>query len=332
MREILFAGNVGNTTVVIFFVLFTVVLVMSGIKIVPQANRVIVERLGKFHKILEPGINFIFPVLDRRKSTSWLVGGEIRNTTLIDIREQVFDFPKQNVISHDNVVMEINALLYFQINDPFKAVYEIANLPLALEKLTQTSLRSVMGEMDLDEIFSKRAEINERLRVILDEASDAWGVKVTRVEIQDVNPPATVQAAMQRQMEAERSRRAMVTEAEGKKTAQILEAEGHKQARINRAEGEKQAVILDAEGRALARIRLGEAEGEAVGKVAGAVKNAGGDPTQYLIALKYMETLAAVASGNENKTVYLPYEATAILGSLGGIKELFSKEQPRPLA
>ncbi|PKL02774.1 MAG: hypothetical protein CVV55_02745 [Synergistetes bacterium HGW-Synergistetes-2] len=327
MREILFVNNTGNTTVVIFFVLFTVILVMSGIKIVPQASRVIVERLGKFHKILEPGINFIFPVLDRRKATSWIVGGEIRNTTLIDIREQVFDFPKQNVISHDNVVMEINALLYFQINDPFKAVYEIANLPLALEKLTQTSLRSVMGEMDLDEIFSKRAEINERLRVILDEASDAWGVKVTRVEIQDVNPPASVQAAMQRQMEAERSRRAMVTEAEGKKTAQILEAEGHKEAQINRAEGEKQAVILDAEGRARARIRMGEAEAEAVVKVASAVKIAGGDPTQYLIALKYMDTLSSVASGNENKVVYLPYEATAILGSLGGMKELFSKDK-----
>lgn len=329
MKEILFAGNTGDTMVVIFFVLFTIILVMSGIKIVPQANRVIIERLGKFHKILSPGINFIFPALDRPKPISWLVGGTIRNTTLIDIREQLYDFPKQNVISRDNVVMEINALLYFQINDPFKALYEIANLPLALEKLTQTSLRSVMGEMDLDEIFSKRAEINERLRIILDEASDAWGVKVTRVEIQDVNPPATVQAAMQRQMEAERSRRATVTEAEGQKKSQILGAEGHKEAWINRAEGEKQAVILDAEGRALARVKMGEGEAEAIGKIAAAVKLAGGDPTQYLIALKYMETLAAIAAGNENKIIYLPYEATAILGSLGGIKELFTRDIPQ---
>ena len=327
MKEILLVTNMENMAVVIFFVLFTIILVISGIKIVPQANRVIVERLGKFHKVLFPGINFIFPVLDRKKSISWLVGGTIRNTALIDVREQVFDFPKQNVISRDNVVMEINALLYFQINDPFKAVYEIANLPLALEKLTQTSLRSVMGEMDLDEIFSKRAEINERLRVILDEASDAWGVKVTRVEIQDVNPPASVQAAMQRQMEAERSRRATVTESEGKKKAQILEAEGHKEAQINRAEGEKRALILDAEGRAEARIKLGEAESVAIGKIAAAIRNAGGDPTQYLVALKYMETLAAMTSGQENKTVYLPYEATAILGSLGGIRELFIPEK-----
>ncbi len=308
-------------------VLLVVALIVSGIRIVPQANRVIIERLGKFHRVLEPGVNFIFPILDRQKAIVWIVAGKgAKPTSKLDMREQVYDFPKQNVISRDNVVMEINALLYFQINNPFKAVYEIANLPLALEKLTQTSLRSVMGEMDLDEILSKRAEINEKLRVTLDQATDAWGVKVTRVEIQDVNPPEAVQVAMQRQMEAERSRRAMVTEAEGKKRSQILEAEGQKESQINRAEGEKQAVILDAEGRAQARVRQATAEAEAIAKVGEAVQTAGGDPTQYLIALKYIDTLGEMVSGKDNKVVYLPYEATAVLGSLGGLKDLFGKD------
>jgi len=309
---------------VIAFVLLVVILLVFGIRIVPQSHRVIVERLGKFHKVLEPGVNFIFPILDRQKKVQWI--GEdrkLRSTAQLDIREQVFDFPKQNVISKDNVFMEINALLYFQINDPFKAVYEIVNLPVALEKLTQTSLRSVLGEMDLDEILSKRADINEKLRVTLDEASDAWGVKVTRVEIQDVNPPEAVQKAMQRQMEAERSRRAMVTESEGQKRAQILEAEGAKESQINRAEGEKQAVILNAEAMAQARIRQGEAEAQTISIVAEAVKDAGGDPTQYLIALKYIDTLGEMVSGKDNKVVYLPYEATAVLGSLGSLKDLF---------
>jgi regulator of protease activity HflC (stomatin/prohibitin superfamily) len=311
---------------ILTLVILVIVLIVSGIRIVPQAERVIIERLGKFHKVLEPGINFIFPVLDRQKSIVWIVPGKgVKPTHRLDVREQVYDFPKQNVISRDNVVMEINALLYFQINNPFKAVYEIANLPLALEKLTQTSLRSVMGEMDLDEILSKRAEINEKLRITLDEATDAWGVKVTRVEIQDVNPPESVQVAMQRQMEAERSRRATVTEAEGQKRSQILEAEGHKESQINRAEGEKQATILDAEGQAQARVRRATAEAEAIAKIAEAVKAAGGDPTQYLIALKYIDTLGEMVSGKDNKVVYLPYEATAVLGSLGGLKELFGK-------
>ncbi|QTX31787.1 SPFH/Band 7/PHB domain protein [Aminithiophilus ramosus] len=311
--------------VILALVALVVILVVSGIRIVPQSQRVIIERLGKFHKILEPGINVIFPILDREKSIVWIVAGKgTRPTSKLDMREQVYDFPRQNVISRDNVFMEINALLYFQINNPFKAVYEIANLPLALEKLTQTSLRSVMGEMDLDEILSKRAEINERLRVTLDEATDAWGVKVTRVEIQDVNPPESVQTAMQKQMESERSRRARVTEAEGQKRAQILEAEGGQQAQINRAEGEKEALILNAEARAQARVRQATAEAEAIASIAEAVKAAGGDPTQYLIALKYMETLHEMVSGRDNKVVYLPYEATALLGSLGGLKEIFT--------
>ncbi|PIE55181.1 MAG: hypothetical protein CSA35_01725 [Dethiosulfovibrio peptidovorans] len=294
-------------------VFLAVALLVSGVKIVPQAHRMVVERLGKFHRILTPGVNVIFPVLDRTKKVEWYFGASLRSTASLDMREQVLDFPKQNIISKDNVVMEINALLYFQISDPFKAIYEIANLPLALEKLTQTSLRSVMGEMELDEIFSKRSEINERLRTTLDEASDVWGVKVSRVEIQDVNPPASVQEAMQRQMEAERTRRAVVTEANGQRDAEM-----------NRAEGRKRAIELEAEGKANARIRLAQAEAEALSAVAVALSAHGGkDPAAYLIAVKYLESLKEMAAGDGTKTVYLPYEASSILSSVGAMKEVF---------
>lgn len=298
------------------FVALALMILFSGIKIVPQAHRVVVERLGKFHKILTPGINFIFPILDKPKFIEWVFGRGFKRSSVLDMREQILDFPKQNIISRDNVVMEINAMLYFQISDPFKAIYEISNLPLALEKLTQTSLRSVMGEMELDEIFSKRTEINESLRTTLDEASDVWGVKVTRVEIQDVNPPASVQEAMQRQMEAERTRRAVVTEANGQRDAEI-----------NRAEGKKRAIELEAEGMANARIRLAQAESEAIAKIAEAlsVHTDGRDPSSYLIALKYLESLKEMSSGDKSKTVYLPYEASSILSSVGVMKELFTK-------
>lgn len=305
-----------DSAVVVLFVLLALAILVSGVKIVPQAHRVVIERLGKFHRVLSPGINFIFPVLDKRKTVEWVFGKGYRRSSSLDMREQILDFPKQNIISRDNVVMEINAMLYFQISDPFKAIYEIANLPLALEKLTQTSLRSVMGEMELDEIFSKRTEINERLRTTLDEASDVWGVKVSRVEIQDVNPPVTVQEAMQRQMEAERTRRAVVTEANGQRDAEI-----------NRAEGQKRAIELEAEGMANARIRLAQAEAEAIAKIAEAlsVHTDGRDPSSYLIALKYLESLKEMSSGDKSKTVYLPYEASSILSSVGIMKELFNK-------
>jgi len=302
--------------VLVFFAFFAVVILLSGIKIVPQAHRVVVERLGKFHRVLSPGVNFIFPVLDRPKATEWVFRRGLRKTSSLDMREQILDFPKQNIISRDNVVMEINAMLYFQISDPFKAIYEIANLPMALEKLTQTSLRSVMGEMELDEIFSKRSEINESLRSTLDEASDVWGVKVTRVEIQDVNPPESVQTAMQRQMEAERTRRAVVTEANGKRDAEV-----------NRAEGKKRAIELEAEGMANARIRLAEAEAEALSKISEALTAHAGskDPTSYLVALKYLESLKEMSAGDKTKMVYLPYEASSILSSVGAMKELFKE-------
>ncbi|MEN9432080.1 MAG: hypothetical protein RL206_999, partial [Bacteroidota bacterium] len=300
-----------------------------------QSEAMIVERLGKYHRTLESGINVIIPVIDRPRQINWRYtetgfNGEIisifKLQDRIDLRENVYDFPKQNVITRDNVVTEINALIYFQIVDPLKSVYEIGNLPNAIEKLTQTTLRNVVGEMDLDECLSSRDTINAKLRAILDDATNKWGVKVNRVELQDINPPLAIRDAMEKQMRAERNRRATILEAEGEKGSQILTAEGQRESDIQRAEGQKQSAILEAEGQAQARIRVAEAEAEAIRLVSEAVKGYSGDPVQYLIAQKYLETLNQMTSGNETKTVFLPYEASGILSSLGGIKELLKSQ------
>jgi len=315
--------------------LLVVVLLAKGIRIVKQSEAMIVERLGKYHRTLESGINVIIPVIDRPRQINWRYtetgfNGEIisifKLQDRIDLRENVYDFPKQNVITKDNVVTEINALIYFQIVDPLKSVYEIGNLPNAIEKLTQTTLRNVVGEMDLDECLSSRDTINAKLRAILDDATNKWGVKVNRVELQDINPPLAIRDAMEKQMRAERDRRATILEAEGEKRSQILTSEGQRESDIQRAEGQKQAAILEADGIAQARIRVAEAEAEAIRLVSEAVKGYAGDPVQYLIAQKYLETLNQMTSGNETKTVFLPYEATGVLSSLGGIKELLKRQ------
>ena len=315
--------------------LLVVVLLAKGIRIVKQSEAMIVERLGKYHGTLDSGINVIIPVIDRPRQINWRYtetgfNGEIisifKLQDRIDLRENVYDFPKQNVITRDNVVTEINALIYFQIVDPLKSVYEIGNLPNAIEKLTQTTLRNVVGEMDLDQCLSSRDTINAKLRAILDDATNKWGVKVNRVELQDINPPLAIRDAMEKQMRAERTRRATILEAEGEKGSQILTAEGQRESDIQRAEGQKQSAILEAEGQAQARIRVAEAEAEAIRLVSEAVKGYAGDPVQYLIAQKYLETLNQMTSGNETKTVFLPYEASGILSSLGGIKELLKSQ------
>ena len=324
-------------TLILFSIisLLVVVLLAKGIRIVKQSEAMIVERLGKYHRTLESGINVIIPVIDRPRQINWRYtetgfNGEVisifKLQDRIDLRENVYDFPKQNVITKDNVVTEINALIYFQIMDPLKAVYEIGNLPNAIEKLTQTTLRNVVGEMDLDECLSSRDTINAKLRAILDDATNKWGVKVNRVELQDINPPLAIRDAMEKQMRAERDRRATILEAEGEKRSQILTSEGQRESDIQRAEGQKQAAILEADGIAQARIRGAEAEAEAIRMVSEAVKAYAGDPVQYLIAQKYLETLNQMTSGNETKTVFLPYEATGVLGSLGGIKELLKSQ------
>ena len=286
----------------------------------------IVERLGKYNRTLNAGINIILPIIEQAKEViARQQNGRLYRANRIDMREQVYDFDKQSVITKDNVMTEINALLYFQIVDPMKAAYEIQNLPVAIEKLTQTTLRNVVGEMELDETLTSRDTINSKLRNVLDDATNKWGVKVNRVELQDITPPESIRRTMELQMQAERNRRAEILKAEGEKQAQILNSEGEKQAEINAAEAEKQANILKAEGEARAKVLQAEAEAAAIRNVAEAVADRGADPVNYLLAVKYIETLKEVAGGQQNKTVYLPYEASNLLGSLGGIKELLGK-------
>ena len=312
--------------VLIVLVVLVVLYILRGIKIVSQSETMIVERLGKYNRTLNAGINVILPIVEQAKET--IVrrqNGALSRSNRIDMREQVYDFDKQSVITKDNVMTEINALLYFQIVDPMKAVYEIQNLPVAIEKLTQTTLRNVVGEMELDETLTSRDTINSKLRNVLDDATNNWGVKVNRVELQDITPPESIRRTMELQMQAERNRRAEILKAEGEKQAQILNSEGEKQAEINAAEAEKQANILKAEGEARAKVLQAEAEAAAIRNIADAVADRGADPVNYLLAVKYIETLKEVAGGQDNKTVYLPYEATNMLGSLGGIKDLFGK-------
>lgn len=303
-----------------------IIYILNGIKIVSQSETMIVERLGRYHRTLQAGINVILPIVERPKETiSRLNTGALRMVSRIDLREQVYDFDKQSVITKDNVMTEINALLYFQIVDPVKSVYEIKNLPMAIEKLTQTTLRNVVGEMELDETLTSRDTINSKLRNVLDEATNKWGVKVNRVELQDITPPESIRFAMEKQMQAERDRRAEILKAEGEKQSAILKSEGEKAAEINAAEAEKQAKILKAQGQAEAQILQAEAEAKAIAQVSAAVAAKGSDPVQYLLAIKYIDGLKEMVSGKDNKTVYLPYEASSMLNSLGGIKEMFNK-------
>ncbi len=322
-------------TILLWILLVAVIIyVAKGILIVQQQEVIIVERLGKYEKTLESGLNFIIPVLEAprgmaKRVTQRGIDGTVysysKEVSRIDLRETVFDFPRQNVITKDNVTITINALLYYQIVDAKKAVYAIANLPDAIEKLTQTTLRNLVGQLDLDETLVSRDKINQELRAILDEATNKWGVKVNRVELQDIIPPADIQSSMEKQMKAERDRRAAILEAEGLKKSAILKAEGQKEAAINQAEGEKQAAILRAEGIAQARVIEADAEKEAIQRIIDALADKG-QPDKYLIAMKYLETLTSITAGENNKVVYLPYEATGILSSVDGIKQMFDKK------
>lgn len=308
--------------VVIGFVLLAIIFVKMAIVIIPQSETRIIERLGKYFATLGPGINIIIPFVDRAKSMVTSDRGRYIYSSVIDLREQVYDFDKQNVITKDNIQMQINALLYFQIVDPFKAVYEINNLPNAIEKLTQTTLRNIIGEMELDQTLTSRDVINTKLRGVLDDATNKWGIKVNRVELQDIIPPSSVLQAMEKQMQAERDKRATILKSEGNKQAQILQSEGEKQAKINKAEAAKQQAILIAEGEAQARIKKAEAEAAAIDKITVAVGQST-NPANYLLAKNYIQMLTDVSSGDKTKTVFLPFEATNLMGSIGGIKELF---------
>ena len=273
--------------VLIVLAILVVIYILRGIKIVSQSETMIVERLGKYNRTLNAGINVILPIIEKAKDTiARRQDGRLIINSRIDMREQVYDFGKQSVITKDNVMTEINALLYFQIVDPMKAVYEIQNLPVAIEKLTQTTLRNVVGEMELDETLTSRDTINSKLRNVLDDATNKWGVKVNRVELQDITPPESIRRTMELQMQAERNRRAEILKAEGEKQAQILNSEGEKQAEINAAEADKQANILKAEGEARAKILQAEAEATAIRNVTEAISDRGADPVNYLLAVK----------------------------------------------
>lgn len=316
------------------FVFFAVLLIVKGIRIVDQAQVVIIERFGKFHCVLYPGINWIIPIIDKahvmewRNSREYLDGaGRTRAVpymearSVIDMRETVYDFSRQSVITKDNATIEISAVLYFQITDPVKAAYEVESLPIAIEKLTQTTLRNIFGELDLDQTYTAREKINSKLLVTLDNAANKWGVKVNRVELQDIIPPTAIREAMEKQMKAERDRRATVTEAEGLKTSQILKAEAIREAEIKKAEGMKQAAILEAEGIAEAKIKVANAEAEAVKILAAGVGDKA-NPANYQVSLKYIEALSKMTEGKDNKVIYMPYEASNVLGAVAAIKDL----------
>jgi len=306
--------------VIIVFAVLIVMLISKGIVIVKQAEVMIVERLGKYDRTLESGLNILWPIIDKPRNINWrysrtdMKGNkyvQVKSQSRIDLRETVYDFPRQNVITSDNVSIEIDALLYFQVTDAKKATYEINNLPNAIEKLTQTTLRNVIGELELDKTLTSRDTINTKLREILDEATDKWGVKVNRVELQDINPPQEIKMAMEKQMRAERDKRAKILEAEGDKKSQILVAEGDREARITRAEGEARGKYL-----------VAEAEAKAIKEVALAVEKTGTDPAQYLLAVKYIKAFNEIVQ-NGDKTVVVPYETSALLGSVKSMEKIF---------
>lgn len=316
----------------LFFIISTI-FVLKGMIIVKQAEVVIIERFGKFQRILYPGLYWIIPFIERPRSILWttvtLSHSEYKRTISqeprIDLRECVYDFPRQNVITKDNVTMEITAILYYQIIDPKAAVYEVFNLSEAIEKLAQTTLRNIIGSMDLDATLVSRDIINEKLHHVLYDAANKWGVQVNRVELQEVNPPVDIRHAMEKQMRAERERREMILRAEGLKTSSILEAQGKQESQILIAKGQAEATILEAEGRSKARALVMDAEANAIELL---TKRMPQDQiTPFLIAQQYVNSLADIMKGKDNKTVIIPYEATSLTNSISMIATLFKQEK-----
>jgi regulator of protease activity HflC (stomatin/prohibitin superfamily) len=305
-----------DTNTIALFALSLIVLfvLLRTIRIVPQKQVKIIERLGKYHRTAEAGLNTIVPFLD-----------SVRDT--IDMRELITKIEPQQVITRDNVTMEVDAVIYYLIADPVRATYEVQNLRWGLEQLTLSALRNVIGQLDLDHTLASRDATNTQLRAALDTATQQWGVKVMRIELKNITPPEEIRLTMEKQMTAERTRRAVVTTAEGEKAAAILSAEGQKQSQIVKAEGSKESAILAAEGQAQARLRVAQAEAQAIELVTKALGEIG-SPAQYMIAQKYLESLTSIAAGAE-KIVFLPYEASGVMASLGGIKELLTARQAK---
>lgn len=293
-------------------IIFVIILVLASmsIKIVKQSEVYVIERLGKFYKVADAGLTIIIPFLDHVRS-------------VVSLKQQTMDIPPQGVITRDNVTITIDTVVFYQITDPAKAVYEIQSLKKGIEYLAITTIRDIIGKMDLDETFSSRDGINNRLRLVLDEATDRWGCKIDRVEIKDINPPADVQDAMEKEMNAERNKRAMILEAEAQRQSAITIAEGRKQAAILEAEADKEAQIRRAAGEAQAIKEVADAKALEIQKVYDAMKKA--DPTDKLVQLKSLEALEEVAKGEANK-VFIPFEATSALSSLGSMAEVVNNK------
>jgi regulator of protease activity HflC (stomatin/prohibitin superfamily) len=284
---------------------FLFLMALIGIRTVRPYLLACVERLGRYQRTMHPGLNFIIPFLER--------------LIKVDMREQVVDVPPQEVITKDNATVTVDAVIYYEVTDPVKVLYNVAQFRLATIKLAQTNLRNVVGDLSLDESLTSREKINARLRDVLDEATDKWGARVTRVELQRIEPPSDVTEAMHRQMKAERERRAVVLEAEGFKTAAILRADGEKQAKILQAEGQAAAIQKVAEAEQFRLLTVAEGEGQAIERVYGAIHK--GNPTKDLITIKYLEALARMADGKATK-LFVPYEASGVMGSLGMIADV----------
>ena len=290
----------------------------SALRTVPQAQVMIIERLGKYHRTLHSGLNIVMPWLD--KPSPFLVRrqGEAQMKKFVDMREMVLGLDSEQVITRDNVSMGVGSVIYYQVIDPVKSKYEIQDVGFAIDQLTRTNLRNIMGGLTLDESLTSRDHVNMRLREVLDEASEKWGVKVTRVEIREIDPPKAILDAMALQMQAERERRAQVTAAEGQKQAAILKAEGEKQSKVLAAEGDRDAQIARAEGDRQSEILRAQGQAQALAMQFKAIHESRVSP--QILALKYIEALQHVAGSGANK-VFIPYEASALLGALGTLAE-----------
>ena len=295
----------GFESFVLALVVLAVALVFMGAKFVPQGREYTVERFGRYTRTLKPGLNIIIPVVDR-------IG------TKMNMMERVMDVPSQEIITKDNAMVKVDGVVFFQVLDAAKAAYEVSQLEYAILNLTTTNVRTVMGSMDLDELLSKRDEINARLLQVVDDATTPWGVKVTRIEIKDITPPRDLVEAMGRQMKAEREKRAAILEAEGMRQSEILKAEGEKQSAILQAEGRREAAFRDAE----AREREAEAEAKATAMVSEAIAKGDINAINYFVATRYVDSLEKIATSDNQKLVFMPLEASGVIGAIGGIAEL----------
>ena len=297
----------------IVFLVIILIIAFCSIKVVRQSEVYIIERLGKFYKVADAGLCIIIPFFDHVRS-------------VVSLKQQTMDIPPQGVITQDNVTITIDTVVFYQITDPAKAVYEIQSLKKGIEYLAITTIRDIVGKMDLDATFSSRDSINDKLRIILDEATDKWGCKIDRVEIKDINPPADIRDAMEKQMNAERNKRALILQAEGERQSAILQAEGQKEAAILQAEADKESRIRRAAGEAEAIKKVAEAKAEEIEMIYSAMKEAA--PNEKVVQLKSLEALEEVAKGDANK-VFIPFEATGALAGLGAVKEILKNDDKK---